>query len=315
MYPDSEIAGMASLAALEQGKFPEMHTLLMQAEGTFNESSLEKIASEAGLDIKSFREAMKSERIKARIEEDMDLAMTITAKGTPNFYINGRKITGLIPLEDFKTVIEIEKNKALDMISKGVTTQELYNRLIQGGIKISPLGPDKQEINISSSPAAGNPDADYKFIIFSDFASPLSKRAAESLNELFKVYGNKMCLYFKHFPLDVHKEASVAAIASTCAHQQNKFFQYHDMLFQNQNDLSLSALQSYAEKIGMDMLKFNQCILEQKTNSIILEDIKEGKALNIRTVPALFINGRQFIPALGWGKEDIQRVIERYLKN
>ena len=69
--------------------------------------------------------------------------------------------------------------------------------------------------------------------------------------ELKKKYGDKIKVVFKNYPLPFHKDAKFAAQASLCAHEQNKFWEYHDLLFDNQQSLSAEHLRSYAEQTGV----------------------------------------------------------------
>lgn len=104
----SKIAAKASLAAREQGKYWEMHDLLLTRSPKLDRDSLIAYARELGLDEKKFTESIDSDRLEETINGDMKLAGLLDLYNTPTFYINGRQIIGERPLEYFKKVIDEE---------------------------------------------------------------------------------------------------------------------------------------------------------------------------------------------------------------
>jgi protein-disulfide isomerase len=90
----------------------------------------------------------------------------------------------------------------------------------------------------------------------------------------------------------MHKNAQLAAEAGQCANAQNKFWEYHDMLFQNQRALAAEDLKQYAATLGLDADKFNQCLDSGSMREAVAADQAEATALGIRGTPAFYINGR-----------------------
>jgi len=109
IYRDySHIAAEASLAAQDQGKYWEMHDLLLKQSPKLDRESLLKYAQELGLDIKKFTESIDGKKHAAEIERDKKLAVEIDLYNTPTFFINGRKVVGERPFEYFKKIIDSE---------------------------------------------------------------------------------------------------------------------------------------------------------------------------------------------------------------
>jgi len=109
IYRDySHIAAEASLAAQDQGKYWEMHDLLLKQSPKLDRESLLKYAQELGLDIKKFTESIDGKKHAAEIERDKKLAVDIDLYNTPTFFINGRKVVGERPFEYFKKIIDSE---------------------------------------------------------------------------------------------------------------------------------------------------------------------------------------------------------------
>ncbi len=108
----SHIAAEASLAAGDQGKYWEMHDLLLKKSPQLDRASLIKYAQELGLDVRKFTESLDTMKHSAFIEKDKKLAVDLDLYNTPTFFINGRKVVGNRPYEYFKKIIEEELKHA-----------------------------------------------------------------------------------------------------------------------------------------------------------------------------------------------------------
>ena len=108
----SHSAAEASLAARDQGKYWEMHDLLLKKSPKLDRASLIKYAQDLGLDVKKFTESLDGKKHSAEIERDKKLALDMDLYNTPTFYINGIKVVGERPFEYFKKIIDGELKKA-----------------------------------------------------------------------------------------------------------------------------------------------------------------------------------------------------------
>ena len=112
IYRDySHLAAEASLAARDQGKYWEMHDLLLKRSPKLDRSSLISYAREVGLDVRSFTESLDGKKHAQEIERDKKLAVDMDLYNTPTFFINGRKVVGDRPFEYFKKIIDEELKK------------------------------------------------------------------------------------------------------------------------------------------------------------------------------------------------------------
>ena len=112
IYRDySFIAAEASLAARDQGKYWEMHDLLLKCSPKLDRASLIQYARELGLNVKQFTEALDKKKNAAEIERDKALAVSLDLYNTPTFFINGRKIVGERPYSYLKKIIDEELRK------------------------------------------------------------------------------------------------------------------------------------------------------------------------------------------------------------
>lgn len=104
----SRIAAEASLAAKEQGKYWEMHDILIKRSPKLDRASLIGYAKELGLDVAKFTASIDGQRYKAEIDADLKLAVDMDLYNTPTFYINGRQVVGERPFEYLKKIIDEE---------------------------------------------------------------------------------------------------------------------------------------------------------------------------------------------------------------
>ena len=111
-----------------------------------------------------------------------------------------------------------------------------------------------------------------------------------------------MRIVWKHYPLDMHKDAPLAHFASVAAQQQGKFWEFHDKVFANQKQIKNDDLVRYAREIGLDMKRFEEDLVSPKTKAIVDADIAEVKALGITGTPAFFVNGRYLSGAKPFGE-------------
>ncbi|MBE0584162.1 MAG: thioredoxin domain-containing protein [Desulfofustis sp.] len=108
----ARIAAEASLAARDQGKYWEMHDLLLTRSPDLNRASLIAYAAELGLDVETFTAAIDTNAHAAEIDRDIALAESIDLYNTPTFYINGRQVVGERPFDYFKKMIDEELTRA-----------------------------------------------------------------------------------------------------------------------------------------------------------------------------------------------------------
>ena len=141
-------------------------------------------------------------------------------------------------------------------------------------------------------PALGH--GEIEIIEFSDFECPVCGKQEAVLREVLDSYGDKIKLYYKHFPLSMHKNSFDAALASFCADEQGKFWEYHDLLFENQGNLDKEGLKKYGQELGLNEVQFNSCLDNKKYKDEVNQDREEGKEAGITGTPTFFIDGKRY---------------------
>jgi protein-disulfide isomerase len=157
------------------------------------------------------------------------------------------------------------------------------------------------------SPAApgfrqrGPADAKIQIVEFSDFQCPACRVAEQPLRQIFSVYEGKLRFTFKHYPLRMHQWAKDGAYAAECAGRQGKFWEYHDRLYDNQDewttDKADSILTGYAKDLKLDLAAWQACRQDPATAGAVAADVKDGDDAWVSATPTFFINGRRYIGA------------------
>lgn len=149
---------------------------------------------------------------------------------------------------------------------------------------------------ISDGPhLAGNPEASVVLVEFSDFQCPACGDASFLAKDLLKEYGDKLRFEYRHFPLvGIHPYAYRAAVAAECAADQDKFWEYHDLLFLNQDKLKKNDLQSYAFRInGLDNEIWLDCLNSGTKEVRVNEDLQEAENMGFDSTPTFVLNGQK----------------------
>jgi protein-disulfide isomerase/uncharacterized membrane protein len=166
----------------------------------------------------------------------------------------------------------------------------------------------------------GPADAPVTIVEFSDFQCPACGQAFRDLHDLVGKR-NDVRLVFRNFPLDsscneaigraMHADACAAAFAAECARRQNHFWEYHDLLFENQRTLDRDSLFRYAREVGLDIPTFRTCLDDPAVREVVVADVRAGIAAGLESTPTLFINGRRIDGALSRAYYDYALVLEQ----
>ncbi len=320
-------AATAALAAGEQGKFWEMHDKMFANQRALQDADLEGYAKDIGLNIEKWKADMASQKVLAQIEQEQKLAASLGATGTPAFFINGRKLSGAQPIENFKKIIDEEVTKAQQMVASGTAADQVYARIIEKGVTAPPppaAAPPSapaaapapaaiRKIDVpADAPARGAKYAKVTIVEWSDFQCPFCGRVAPTLKQIEDTYGKDVKIVFRQQPLPFHNNAKPAAEASLAAHEQGKFWPYHDKLFANQQALDRASLEKYASELGLDMGKFKAALDSGKFAKAVEADSAAGMAAGANGTPTFFINGREFVGAQPF--ESFKGVIDDEIK-
>lgn len=157
---------------------------------------------------------------------------------------------------------------------------------------------ERYNIQLGNDPYRGSADPKIIIVVFSDYECPFCKKAELTIRDVMVNYNDSALLVFKDFPLTMlHPDALNAALATECAKEQGKYWDYHDYIFDNNDRLGIDYLKEYAKFFSLDSEKFDACLDSQKYLYEIELDKKAGMAVGVSGTPVTFINGRRIVGA------------------
>ncbi len=194
----------------------------------------------------------------------------------------------------------------------------------EGDVAAAPTPlPVIKDLKVGKLPLLGNKDAKVTVVEFSDFQCPFCEKFfTETEKQLYDTYikTNKIAFAYRHYPLSsIHPLAQKAAEAAECANEQSKFWDYHNVLFQNQTSWSPQTAEdvaqtftNYASDLGLDTVQFASCLESEKYKQQVATDTADGDKAQVDGTPTFFINGRRVVGAVPFA--DLQKVIDEELK-
>lgn len=150
------------------------------------------------------------------------------------------------------------------------------------------------ELDLEGAPLRGAPMSPITIVEYSDFECPYCGRASPALHRIVREFEGQVRLVFKHFPLSGHLHSMPAARASMAAHRQGKFWEMHDLLFANQENLEPAVVERFAEELGLDMDRFHADIEDEDVQALIDANKDEGRRVGVDSTPTIFVNGRRY---------------------
>lgn len=144
----------------------------------------------------------------------------------------------------------------------------------------------------------GNKEAKVSLIEYSDFQCPACGSYYPILKKVSEDLGEQVRFAYRHFPLPQHKNAKLAATVAEAAGKQNKFWEMHDLIFQNQSDWSEEKnaaiiFAKYAQDLNLDLALFQTDIASDEIKAKIENDYKSGVKAGVNSTPTFFLNGKK----------------------
>ena len=158
----------------------------------------------------------------------------------------------------------------------------------------------------------GPQEAPVAMVEFSDYQCPFCKSVLSTIKQVMDAYPGKVKWVFRDFPLiSLHPTAPKAHEAGRCAGEQEKFWEYHDLLFERSPRHSPPELKQYAQELKLDGSAFAQCLDSGKYQSEVTRDGQEGAGLGVTGTPTFFVNGRMLVGAQPFA--EFQKLIDSEL--
>jgi protein-disulfide isomerase len=151
----------------------------------------------------------------------------------------------------------------------------------------------------------GSADAPFILVEYGDYECPICGAAYVTVKEIQQAMGDRLGFVFRNFPIsEMHSHAKDAAQAAEAAGAQGSFWEMHDMLFENQDELDRDHLAAYAEALGLDGTRLIDELIAGTYAKHVQEDFHSGVRSGVNGTPTFFINGIRYD-----GSHDVEPMI------
>jgi protein-disulfide isomerase len=302
-HPYAFEAAEASLAAGAQGKFWEYHDLLFQNQRKLTRPDLEAYATQLGLDLVKFKQALDTDQFKAQVERDKGVAKKLGVRGTPNAFINGYNIRGAQPFSAFKTIIDRELAKARGEVPSSAAAP--------GAPNLGLFDKESFPIPTPGTLSVGNPAAPTEVVLYLDLQDEFSGDVLKTLKEMQNNNRRSVRLVVKHFPMGFHKEAARAgqAVESVAKRAPDKLWAYLTALSANHRSLSDARLVDIAKGLGVDGAGVKTDLAENTYLKQVNTDLELGRTRGAKATPTIFVNGRRYTGMKGYDSDALKTLL------
>ena len=165
--------------------------------------------------------------------------------------------------------------------------------LVLGAFIVWPPSPAEpvEASRLADDPALGPATAPVTIVEYGDFGCPACRawHNAHILDQVIATYGDQVRFVWRDFPV-ITPQSPKAAEAAQCAHDQGKFWEYHDLLFVRAPAIAVSELKAYAAKLRLDTETFNQCLDSGQHAATVDHDLRDAFARGFRGTPSFMVN-------------------------
>jgi len=191
----------------------------------------------------------------------------------------------------------------------------VFNQLLTGEHKqqeqCSLIPVNKTEMKVppiyNDDPYLGPENASIKIIEFGCYICPYTKEAQSTIKKILETYPDIKYVY-KGLPLPIHENSELAENAARCSQEQNKFWEYHNKIFELKN-VDVGTLTALANELKLNMTQFNNCMIQEKYKGLVKRDYKDGILSGVYGTPTFFINNETLVGPKSF--KEIKEVIEK----
>jgi protein-disulfide isomerase len=286
--PSQPLARIGDQAIYEEDLLPSIGPQLWQLknqEYELKSKAVQNLVYQRLLDREAQREGLSPE---AFFDQMVDRNLPPPSAGEIEAYYLAQKDRFDRPFPEVKPQLE----QALTQARRLKAHRDFLNQLMRDTDAVILLRSPRVEVTADPARLRGNPDAPVTIVEFADFQCPYCQAVQQTLKEVMDKYKGKLLLGFRDFPLrQIHPQAQPAAEASRCAGDQGKFWEYHDLLYQNQARLDSNGLKEQARTAGLDPERFEACVASGKFKPAIESDLQSGSKFGVSATPTFYING------------------------
>ena len=154
---------------------------------------------------------------------------------------------------------------------------------------------------VASDQIKGDREAKKILIEYSDFQCPACAAYAPIVKQIAEEFKDSAVFVYRHFPLSQHKNAELAALAAEAAGKQGKFWEMHDLIFENQNEWSESQIAEelfvkYATELNINIGQFKNDLISKEIKDKVKNDLRSGEKNGVNFTPTFFLNNKKIQP-------------------
>ncbi|MBN1945837.1 MAG: thioredoxin domain-containing protein [Bradymonadales bacterium] len=325
IHPNAALAAQSALAAHAQGHFWPFHDRLYLSGEPLTRETLDRIATQVGLDMEAFAQALEEDTYAPLLSSQQALAQQLGLNGTPSFLINGRLLLGAKPVEAFAPIIEEEIEAAEALLDQGIPLRSLYrlrvatNRQGQQPDALPPRAavrppsdlPTVQETEAAPSTA---PQADTAFSpprqgddtlaaswtpvelrLYTDYASPRYRPLGRTIEDLLEEYPDRLVISFHSFLDPSDPDALMTSAALYRARMEDKLMEFHHALVTHEGPLTRGDLERFAAGLDFDLEAFDQALDDPENLQIAANLRQQAEQQGVVLSPTLFIGPHRFV--------------------
>lgn len=256
------------------------------------------VASDANPATRELDPTPAAQKHMAQLDADLEAADALDIGGTPQFFINGRRLVGAQPVEQFILVIDDELRKAEALLAKGVTAAGVYAEAMNAAKDPEPPAIKLIDPAPPEAPWKGAKHAKVEFHMFSEFECPYCKQVETTLGQVDRALKDRVRMVWRDKPLDNHKLAPIAANAAREALAQkgnDGFWAFHDELFKvaRTPDFSRAGFERVAQAQGLDLPAFKAALDTSAHQKVIDEEVRRSASYEITGTPSFVITYAQ----------------------
>ena len=283
-----EVLREQDLPAATQKRLTQIEDLCAQQHFVTLWTGLEDAASERLLRAEAQRRKLTLEAfLKAEIDDKVGAPSDAEIRG---FYEANRETIGVTFTEAAPFLRQQYEADRTQAMRRAVVDRLRHGQELRF---LMPPPPLSRVAVTGRGPSLGPASAKVVLVLFSDFECGFSSQARRLIKRLTELYPRDLRVVHRHFPLDQHRAAKRAAEAAQCAAEQDKFWPYYELLFENTAALTADTLRRMASTAELDVKAFNACLQTDRPKEAIARDLAEGRALGVTGTPAIFLNGMQ----------------------
>lgn len=193
--------------------------------------------------------------------------------------------------KDLPELQDARRRLALKQTELPENRQEYLERLRERAEMRTPPQAAKADLSLDLTRLRGNPHAPVMIVEFSDFQCQFCRKVQPILKELLAKYDGRVSLTYRDFPLrGMHGQAELGAESARCAAEQGKFWEYHDLLFDNPDKFNQDGLMGLARDLKLDEKQFDSCLSSGRYRTKVEEDLQRGIRAGVLGTPGIFIN-------------------------